>query len=187
VNLDEGGDSAVRGLTLSRHDLGVRVYETSGVRVERNRIPSLFGVGLTAAVGTRVDRNVVESPGIGVGIYVYPGSDDSVISRNVVRQSSFGLLIQISTNTTATRNAFELNTVDGVNIFNSSATLTENTAYGNGDDGIDVDSGTVSLVRNTATSNRDLGIEAAGAGVSGSGNRASGNGNPAQCTGVPCK
>jgi nitrous oxidase accessory protein NosD len=187
IELDEVTDTVLRGLDLSHHDLAASLYESANNRVVDNRLASLFGVGVAESTGNLVAGNVVPGWGIGVGIYIYPGSDANVVTHNDVSRFSYGMILLNSTNTAVTHNQSSLNGVDGITDFGSTATIAHNVTDQNREDGIDVISGSVTLTRNSANANGDLGIEAAPGTATGNGNRAAGNGNPAQCTGISCR
>ena len=152
--------------------------------IERNTVAGfILSLG---AVGTIIARNEVRSTSFGIGV---SGGSGTIIARNDVSGAERGISVVNERDTLVVRNRVSGNPGDGI-VVGSNATgsvLRRNLAQDNGDDGIDVESPATVIAANTANANGDLGIEAVVGVTDGGGNKARDNGNPAQCVGVSCK
>jgi hypothetical protein len=177
----------VRENHVARNGNDIVVFESSGITVARNLATDAVGC---APCG--------EPTGYGIGIA--GGSNDTVVSGNVVaRTQKDGIGIAdldpgdpgnpVPSRTTVRGNVLRDAGADGVHVdAGADGTLLErNRAVHAGDDGIEVDSAATVVTGNGAFSNHDLGIEAVPGVTDGGGNKARSNGDPAQCVNVGCK
>jgi large repetitive protein len=177
----------VRENHVARNGNDIVLFEASDIIVARNLATDAVGC---AACG--------EPTGYGIGIA--GGSNDTVVSGNVVaRTQKDGIGIAdldpgdpgnpVPSHTTVRGNVLRDAGADGLHVDAGAegTRLERNRAVRAADDGIDVDSATTVLTGNRAFSNHDLGIEAVPGVTDGGGNRAHGNGNPAQCIGLACR
>jgi parallel beta-helix repeat protein len=176
----------VRENHVARNGNDIAVFEASGNTVSRNRATD--ALVCSACFGPT-----------GYGIGITGGSDDNVVSDNLVSRTErdgIGILDfdpadpdnPVSDRTAVRGNVVRQAGGDGVHVDAGmeGTVLERNHAFGAGDDGIQVDSAATVLTGNAAFFNHDLGIEAVPGVTDGGRNRAHGNGNPAQCTGVAC-
>jgi parallel beta-helix repeat protein len=214
VNLDEGADhNLVQNLVLHTNLFSITVYDSSFNVVQDNTITGFFGVDLTEAIGNVVQRNAIVGVQIGVGIYLFPGSDDNVVSRNSARNMLFGVLLfdsdrnrvdrtvtvenefgialvgsEGSDDVLLQRNTSRRNGKDGIlaAVNSHNVVVDRNLSEDNGDNGIVVSDPTDTVVKNIANDNDLLGIRATAGVTDGGGNRAAGNGDARQCVNVVC-
>jgi parallel beta-helix repeat protein len=163
--------------------------ETSGTRIERNRlVDNANGIISSGVTNDTAIRDNVVNRNVDLGILASGG--DTLIEQNTILGNGVGVHVS-GQGTTVARNRVNGSAGDGILVVGGNTTVNtvidRNVANRNGDDGIDVDSARTIIANNAANDNFDYGIEAVPGVTDGGGNRARGNGNPAQCLNVVCR
>lgn len=163
---DISNDNTIRNNTVAKNSSGIAINASDRNTIDANTVSKnrLFGLALYCdADGNTVSGNSVVSTGVGAGIIVRTGSDDTVIVGNGANlNADDGILVEQAGGCP-----------DEANVMPSGTDILWNSANRNGGDGIDVDADGA-IAGNDANLNARYGIDAPFA-CDGGGNTAQNN------------
>lgn len=178
---------------LGNGGAAIVVSDSTANVIERNRIirnrpsPGSFvgAIRLIRTSATLITRNLITESSFGID--VVDSGNGTRIEKNDVPSNQVGLRVIDSGGTLISKNLVNSNLYSGIAVVDAPALIVKNTANRNGSDGIVVSDERDTVTKNRADYNGEYGIEAIPGVSDGGGNRAFGNGNPLQCLYVECK